>query len=32
MITGTKPAIAELLAKHPVLLAKVGNDLQLALV
>jgi hypothetical protein len=32
MVTETKSAIAELLAKHPVLLAKVVNDLQLALV
>jgi hypothetical protein len=31
MVTETQSPIAELLAKHPVLLAKVVNDLQLAL-
>jgi hypothetical protein len=32
MVTEAQSPIAELLAKHPVLLAKVVNDLQLALV
>jgi hypothetical protein len=32
MVIETQPPIAELLAKHPVLLAKVVNDLQLALI
>jgi hypothetical protein len=32
MVIETQSPIAELLAKHPVLLAKVVNDLQLALV